>query len=402
MNLVNYVVAISSAIGFAFQMLIALVTVRYFSPNDVGELILISQIGFLLGTVSLAQAQIGLLANKSDCLRNDTRIALFSSLKRFLIFSPICILMVWASKLPIINSTLWALSLAATLMTWLLVQSMSLRTTSFFSQSCVRFVPQLFSLLFIIGGIYFEFTGPNFLLLAALLGYFVGANWVIPVIFFKSQSVLSNKVREIPRETNSQSRTEFIDDRSSVLRVAHSFSDVLLATSILVVWQRLYGFNETGFLAAPLRILGFIPAIVNIAWAQASMSQMQANEGKSLIVGIFGFISVALLGLFSYLLISSGYVDSNWNGIYTYLVPLIFWQGSACLVSSHAHIAFQKSKSKEYSRSNIVIIIIQYISLILPLFVPLSIKYTAHFYFFASISFFCYFFLFLKLKSYSK
>jgi len=395
MNFINYVVAISSAIGFALQMILALVIVRYFSPNVVGELILISQIGFLLASISLAQAHIGLLANKSGSLRGDTMHALFSSLKRFMFFAPICILIVWTSKLPIIGSSLWALLLSITLMTWLIAQSMSLRTSSLLIQSGVRFIPQLFSFFFVIIIVYYEIIGPA-LLTAALLGYFVGAVWILPVILNKQHSFYRNYAEHKFQEVESYANKDFFDDRSTILRIAHSFGDVVLATAILVVWQRLYGSQETGWLSAPLRILGFVPAVVNIAWSQTSMAQKQASQGNSLIVGAFGFIFVAILGLCCFLLINSGFLDRKWDGVTLYLLPIILWQGSACLVSAYAHTPFQTGRAKEYSHMNMIIIAIQFLSLISPFLVPFYLSQSFHLYFFSSISFFVIFFCFLN------
>ena len=38
------------------------------------------------------------------------------------------------------------------------------------------------------------------------------------------------------------------DPRSATLRMAHTLVDALLATAIIVVWQRMYGAEETGLI----------------------------------------------------------------------------------------------------------------------------------------------------------
>ncbi len=50
------VVALSSAVAFATQVAFALLMLRLFTPQEVGEFSVISQIGFFWMTLALAQA----------------------------------------------------------------------------------------------------------------------------------------------------------------------------------------------------------------------------------------------------------------------------------------------------------------------------------------------------------
>jgi hypothetical protein len=276
---------------------------------------------------------------------------------------------------------------------------MSLRVSNLFIQSGVRFIPQLFSLLFLILIIYYEINGPT-LLEAAFIGYLVGASWILPVVLITNSKYdfCSNEQGFSAEEL--QDKKNAADDRSTALRVAHSFGDVVLATTILVVWQRLYGAQETGWLAAPLRVIGFVPAIINIAWAQISMARPHIDSDNSFVVGIVGFASVSLLGMCSSLILSYGLLGDQWHGISSYLIPLILWQGSACLVSAYAHIPFRSGKSTEYSRLSILVIFIQFIGLISPFLIPFTLTINEHIYFFSILSFIGYTLLFLRIKVY--
>jgi hypothetical protein len=51
-------------LAFATQVAFALLMLRWFTPQEVGEFSVISQIGFFWMTLALAQAPLGLLACK--------------------------------------------------------------------------------------------------------------------------------------------------------------------------------------------------------------------------------------------------------------------------------------------------------------------------------------------------
>ena len=55
MNITSKIVALASAVAFALQIALALLMLRYFSPEEVGMFSVISQIGFFWTTLALAQ-----------------------------------------------------------------------------------------------------------------------------------------------------------------------------------------------------------------------------------------------------------------------------------------------------------------------------------------------------------
>jgi hypothetical protein len=131
--------------------------------------------------------------------------------------------------------------------------------------------------------------------------------------------------------------------------MAHTFVDALLATAIVVVWQRLYGAQETGWMAAPLRVMGFVPAVVHMAWAQVMLAQPQYARTNPLWIGLAGFTSVALLGGACVFALNLGWLGAEWEGVRPYLLPLVLWQGSACVAAAFSHLPFQRLNARHYS-----------------------------------------------------
>jgi hypothetical protein len=170
--------------------------------------------------------------------------------------------------------------------------------------------------------------------------------------------------------------------------MAHTLADALLATAIVVVWQRLYGAQETGWMAAPLRVMGFVPAVVHMAWAQVLLAQPQhARTNHPLWVGLAGFASVALLGGGCAVALEMGLMGEQWQGAESYLLPLVIWQGSACLVAAVSYRPYEVGAEGKYSFLCISLTIIQNAVLILPLLV-LNTQFTSdlHMRLFAVIS----------------
>ena len=112
MNITSKIVALSSAVAFALQIALALLMLRYFSPEEVGMFSVISQIGFFWTTLALAQTPLRLLANHSASVFDDARHAWVSSLQRFVWLSPLAAMAVWWSGLSFVNALLWALLLS--------------------------------------------------------------------------------------------------------------------------------------------------------------------------------------------------------------------------------------------------------------------------------------------------
>ena len=375
MNITSKIVALSSALAFALQIALALLMLRYFSPEDVGTFSVISQIGFFWTTLALAQAPLRLLANHGATVFDDVQHAWVSSLQRFVWLSPVAAMAVWFSGLSFVNALLWALLLSLCQLTWMLAQSMRLRMEGVWAQAGVRVLPPLMALLVAAAAVFMQWSEPA-LLAAALLGYAVGASWLLPSLLaywqakFDNESTKPDEVALSPAlQASSHEAIASVsgDNRSATLRMAHTLADALLATAIVVVWQRLYGAQETGWMAAPLRVMGFVPAVVHMAWAQVLLSQPQHARTNPLWVGLAGFASVALIGAGCAVALEFGWLGEQWQGVWPYLLPLVLWQGSACLVATYSHRPFQTNKGTIYSIICIIQSSIQFIILFLPL-----------------------------------
>jgi len=357
MNITSKIVALSSAVAFALQIALALLMLRYFSPEEVGVFSVISQIGFFWTTLALAQTPLRLLANHGASVFDDVRHAWVSSLQRFVWLSPVAALAVWWSGLSFVNALLWALFLSLCQLTWMLAQSMRLRMEGALAQVGVRVLPPLMALLVATAAIFMQISGIG-LLAAALLGYAVGAAWLLPSLLaywqikFDNVSTKPDEVALSPAlEDPSHVAIAPVtgDNRSATLRMAHTLADALLATAIVVVWQRMYGAQETGWMAAPLRVMGFVPAVVHMAWAQVLLAQPQYERTNPLWVGLAGFASAALLGAGCAVALEIGWLGDEWQGVWPYLLPMVVWQGSACVVAAYAHLPFLTNSARRYS-----------------------------------------------------
>ena len=394
MNITSKIVALSSAVAFALQIALALLMLRYFSPEEVGMFSVISQIGFFWTTLALAQTPLRLLANHGASVFDDARHAWVSSLQRFVWLSPVAALAVWLSGLSFVNALLWALLLSLCQLTWMLAQSMRLLMVGAWAQAGVRVLPPLMALLVTVAAVFMQWSGPA-LLAAALLGYAVGAAWLLPSLLAHWQAKFDS-VSTTPDEVAVLSAIQdpshvaiapvYGDNRSATLRMAHTLADALLATAIVVVWQRMYGAQETGWMAAPLRVMGFMPAVVHMAWAQVLLAQPQHARTNPLLVGLAGFASVALLGAGCAVALEFGWLGEQWQGVWPYLLPLVLWQGSACMVAAFSHLPFQAQSAQRYSLACIGVVAMQGSSLLLPVLFGILMPAESFIYWFAGIS----------------
>jgi uncharacterized membrane protein YqaE (UPF0057 family) len=383
-------IALASLVAFATQVAFALLMLRLFTPQEVGEFSVISQIGFFWMTLALAQSNLSLLANQHVPAPMAARQAWRASALRGLGLLPVAALAVWFSQLSLWPALLWALLLAFCQMTWMLAQSLTLRAGSAWQQALVRVLPPataattaLTAALF---GASLGWDGPV-LLLAALLGYAVGAAWLVPALNKRPEQSSESSLTLEPTNTTQQS-----DPRSAALRIAHTLVDALLATAVIVVWQRLYGAEATGLISALLRVLGFVPAVVHMAWAQVALAQgsnaRQAIWAKPMSVGLCAFACVLALGLCCVAALSFGWLELKWSGLLGYVWPLVLWQGTACLSAAFSHRPFQTKTSQRYSWACMSLALIQTLILLGPIFLKVTVDAEDHIALFVACSIF--------------
>jgi uncharacterized membrane protein YqaE (UPF0057 family) len=354
------VVALSSMVAFATQVAFALLMLRLFTPQEVGEFSVISQIGFFWMTLALAQAPLGLLANQHLPAHIAAQRAWRASVLRCVGLLPVAALAVWFSQLSMWPALLWALLLAFCQMGWMLAQSFTLRVGSAWQQATVRVLPPATAattaLTAALSGASIGWNGPT-LVLSALLGYAVGSAWLVPAL----RSYGANSRSASPATSPQQS-----DPRSASLRMAHTLVDALLATAIIVVWQRLYGAEETGWMSALLRVLGFLPAVVHMAWAQVALSQGHQNKNPWWL-GLAAFACVIVLGVSCAVALYLEWLDPRWSGVWPYIAPLVLWQGCACLSAAFSHRPFQTQSASAYSWACMMLGVLQAVALLAPM-----------------------------------
>jgi uncharacterized membrane protein YqaE (UPF0057 family) len=380
------VVALSSAVAFATQVAFALLMLRLFSPQEVGEFSVISQIGFFWMTLALAQAPLGMLANQYLPAHIAAQRAWRASALRGMALLPIAALAVWFSQLSMWPALLWALLLAFCKMGWMLAQSFTLREGSAWQQAAVRVLPPVTAaataLTAALVGASVGWGGPT-LVVSALLGYAVGAAWLVPALRTRVENISSGP---------SASDTNQSDPRSATLRMAHTLVDALMATAIIVVWQRLYGAEETGWMSALLRVLGFLPAVVHMAWAQVALAKGQHTNSRITAMaspwwlGLGAFACVMVLGLCCAVALYQEWLDPRWSGVWPYIAPLVLWQGSACLSAAFSHRPFQTQSASAYSWACMALGVVQAAVLLTPAFSSQAINAQQHMALFATFT----------------
>lgn len=391
------VVALASAAAFATQVVFALLMLRLFTPQEVGEFSVISQIGFFWMTLALAQSQLGVLANQHLSAHTAAQQAWRASALRGLALLPVAALAVWFSQLTLWPALCWALLLAFCQMGWMLAQSLTLREGSAWHQAAVRVLPPAtaaaVALTASLMGASLGGSGPT-LVISALLGYAVGAAWLVPALRVRARwtSAEHTPMAIAPTSQKSAEGWQPSDPRSATLRMAHTMVDALLATAIVVVWQRLYGAEETGWMGALLRVLGFVPAVVHMAWAQVALAQGQATTARPASwatpwrLGLAAFGCVIGLGVSCTMALHLQWLDARWSGVAPYIAPLVLWQGSACLSAAFSHRPFQSAAASRYSWACMGLGLVQAAVLLAPLGLPQPLEALQHMTVFALVS----------------
>ena len=389
------VVALSSAVAFVTQVAFALLMLRLFTPQEVGEFSVNSQIGFFWMTLALAQAPLGMLANQYLPAHIAAQNAWRASALRGLALLPVAALAVWFSQLSMWPALLWALLLAFCQMGWMLAQSFTLRMGSAWQQAAVRVLPPVTAaasaLTAALLGASVGWSGPT-LILSALLGYAVGAAWLVPALHARDAPTNSASSIASTPESTAAANSHQADPRSATLRMAHTLVDALLATAIIVVWQRLYGAEETGWMSALLRVLGFLPAVVHMAWAQVALAQGQQTRKTQAAwahpwwLGLGAFACVIVLGMSCAVALYQEWLGQRWSGVWAYIAPLVMWQGSACLSAAFSHRPFQTQSASAYSWACMALGLLQALVLLAPLGLAQPIDAEQHIAAFALVS----------------
>jgi hypothetical protein len=410
----SHTVALSSLVAFGTQIAFALLMLRLFTPQEVGEFSVLSQIGFFWMTLALAQTPLGLLANVHTPADQALRLAWRSSVRRGLLLLPFAALALWLSHLSQWPALLWVLLLAFFQMGNLLSQSYSLRAGSAWQQAAVRVLPPLTAALFALTTAWLTHVGTSqgtlsastnlldlpVLVIAAILGYAVGSAWLVPAICQTSTQPSNGAEKSVAKaqvhlaaaslQASDAPSPQQSDTRSATLRMAHTLADALLATALVVVWQRLYGAQETGWMTALLRVLGFVPAVVHMAWAQVVLAQgphekqdieahasapsknllsttRQRHHKAAVWLGLSAFSAVVVLGGVCALALNWQWLDTRWDGVWAYIVPLVLWQGCACISAAFSHRPFQAHAAARYSWACMGLAMMQAVVLLLPL-----------------------------------
>ena len=121
-------VALASALSFGTQVVFALLMLRWFTPQEVGEFSVISQIAFFWMTLALAQAPLSLLVNQVRDAHLEARNHWRSSVFRWCLLAPLALLALWFSQLSVLSALWWVVLIALCQLSWGLAQSFVLRT----------------------------------------------------------------------------------------------------------------------------------------------------------------------------------------------------------------------------------------------------------------------------------
>ena len=356
-------IALASAASLCAQALFGLLMLRLFSPADVGRFTVVGQIGFFWMTLALAQSPLSFLANLHIAPAQALRRALVSSLRRWLVLLPVAVAALWMSGLSLIQFLPWAAAMALLQMAWYMAQPWALRTASGRSAALVRAVPPIAAVMFgVVLGQLWPASGATGLLLAATCSYAIGAMWLLQPTAASDSPPPNLAHTHSPTPSPAQA-----DDRSAGLRLAHTVADAVAGTALLLVWHRAYGTAEASYLGVLLRLLGLFPAVVHAAWPQVRLSRGQQRKTVSLWVGCAGALCTAGGGLVVFAALRWGWIAPSWQALTGYLLPLVLWQGCACVFAALGHFPFQRGMARKFSQAAIGFNALQLIVLGAPL-----------------------------------
>lgn len=363
----SIVMALGSMASLAAQALLGLAMLHYFTPQAAGRFAVVAQIAFFWVTLALAQAPLQLLADAHRPPGEALHTALRSSAWRWLGLLPLVLVAIWLSAIeqPVIAAA-WAALMALLQLAWYLAQPWTLRTGSSASAALVRCAPPVIALVLSVAAALAwpssQGSSANSLLVAASSGYAIGALWLLSAL--RPQPRHTTHITTAPANTTAAVHQG--DRRSTSLRLAHTAMDAIAGTALLLVWQRLHGVAETSYLAMLLRLLGFIPAIVHTAWTQVLLAHVRTARWQSLAVGASAAAAAALAGVMGALLLQTTSLAAAWGGMLPYVLPLVLWQGSACISAAVSHRPFQHGRESHYSWFAMTLQGLQLIVLLLP------------------------------------
>ncbi len=327
----------ASLTALAAQALLGAAMLRFFSPAAAGHFAVVAQVAFFWVSLALAQSPLQFLADAHLPPRQALRAALRASLLRWLLLLPLVAAAVWWSdpEQPLATVLAWAALLALLQMGWYLAQPWALRTASPASAAGARAAPPLLALALAAWfGMRWNADNATGLLAAAAGGYALGTLWLLH----------GSHIDHPPASATGQA-----DGRSALLRMAHTVMDAVAGVALVLAWQRQHGAAEASYLAVLLRLFGFLPAIVHAAWAQVLLAQAQPSRLKSLGVGLAAALLTGLIGWVGAAMLQSTPIARSWQGLQPYILPMVLWQGSACIFAALSHRPFQQGQARRYS-----------------------------------------------------
>lgn len=385
----SQILVFANIFAFGIQGVFALFMLHLFSPSEIGEFSVISQISAFWMVIALAQTPWRMLTNKDSSTNQSAINSWVESLYRALFLYPVIFIALYYSELSFWPSILWASLITFFQITWLLTQSYILQSGTEIQQALVRILPPLSALLLSAFGAYFGdeigWKGPT-LISAGIIGYAIGAFWFIKVFTdHKYKEEIYSSVR---------SPTFNDDNRNTTLRMLHSFTDALLLTLITTTWHRLYGTIETGLLMAILRVVSFLPVLVWSAWTQILITRPTHHSIIKVCnfnitpwsVGVVATGCICLIGATCAVAVNESFLNENWHGILPYIIPVSIWQATVCFSSAFSHRPFQTQKSTPYSWICIFLNSIQILALISPFMFESKFEKINHIYFFCGIA----------------